>query len=62
MSREPFLQVQLGAHNDTRDVLEPAEIHNFVVNDLDHVERALGRNGVDQDIAMDPNGVFCVEY
>lgn len=55
------MEICLGTDDDTWDGVEAAEVDNLVVYDLDHVERFPGGNRVDEDIAVDANGMFGVK-
>ena len=55
------MQVGLGTDDDTGNLVHSAKIDDLVVHDLHHVERLLGRDRVDENIAMDANGMLGVE-
>ena len=52
------VDVRLGADDDTGNMVQPAEIKDLLVDDLDHIERISGRNGVDEDVAMHADGML----
>ena len=54
-------EITFGADNDTGQICEAAKVYNLIVDDLDHVERVAGGDGVDEDVAMDADGVLGVE-
>lgn len=54
-------EITFGADNDTGQICEAAKVYNLIVDDLDHVEGVAGGDGVDEDVAMDADGVLGVE-
>jgi len=58
----PMLKIYLRSDDDTGYLLDPTKVHNFVVDDLDHVERISRRDGIDKDIAMYSNRVLGIQY
>ena len=57
----PVLEVDLGPDYYTRNGVLAAEVDNLVVDDLNHVERLVVCHGVDENEAMDTNGMLGVE-
>ena len=57
----PVLEVDFGAYNHTGDGVHAAKVDNLVVDDLNHVERLVVCHGVDENEAMDANGMLGVE-
>ena len=57
----PVLEVDFGAYNYTGDGVHAAKVDNLVVDDLNHVERLVVCHGVDENEAMDANGMLGVE-
>lgn len=55
-------EVALLADDDTRHFGLARVVENLVVHDGDHVEGLPVCDAVDQDVAMDANSVFRVEY
>lgn len=51
-------KVHFGADDDAGYVHYATEVDDLVVDDLDHVERLAGRDGVHEDVSMDAYGVF----
>jgi hypothetical protein len=52
------IQITLRPHNHTRNLAKSAKVDDLIMHDLDHVERVLGCDGVDQDVAMYPDGIL----
>lgn len=57
----PLGQVRFRAYNHTRDLVHAAEIDDLVVHDLYHFKGLFVRDGVDEDIAVDADGMLRVE-
>ena len=57
----PLGEVVLGADDDTRYRAHATEVDNLVIYDLDHVEGFPGRDGVDEDEAVDSDGMFGIQ-
>ena len=57
----PGLQVDFGADHHTGDGVHAAEVDDLVVHDLDHVEGLVICDRVDENVAMDANGMLGVE-
>ena len=57
----PLLQVGLGADDNTRNLIHSAEVDDFVVHDLDHVERLARGDRVDEHEAVDADRMLRVE-
>ena len=57
----PGLQVDFGTDYYTGDGVEPAEVDDLVVDDVDHVERLVICDRVHEDVSMNANGMFGVE-
>ena len=58
----PMLKIYLRSDDDTGYLLDATEIHNLVVDDLDHVERISRRDRIDKDIAMYSDRVLGIQY
>ena len=58
----PLFQVCFGTHDDAGDLIHSAEINDFVIDDLDHVEGFAGRDRIDEHVSVNANGMFRVEY
>ena len=57
----PLGEVVLGADDDTRYRAHATEVDNLVIYDLDHVEGFPGRDRVDEDEAVDSDGMFGIQ-
>ena len=57
----PLWQVGLGPDNYAWYLVHTTEIDNFVVHDLHHLERLLGRDGVDENVAVDADGMLGIK-
>jgi len=57
----PLCEVVLGAHDDTRYRAHATKVDNLVVNDLDHVKGFPGGDRVDEDEAVDSDGMFGIQ-
>lgn len=57
----PWLQIGLGAHNDTWDGVEATEVDDLLIYYLHHVKGLAGGDGVDQYVAMGADSVLRVE-
>jgi hypothetical protein len=58
----PIFEIGFGSDNNTRNVRRTAEIDDSIVEGLDHIERVAGGGRVDEDVAMDANGMLRVKY
>lgn len=54
----PGGEVGFRADNDTWYLVKTAEVDDFVVHDLDHVEGLAGGDGVHEDEAVDANSML----
>ena len=54
----PLWKVYLGTDYDTRDLFDSTEVDNLVIHDLDHVKGISGGDRVDENKAMDANGML----
>ena len=52
------IQITLRPHNHAWNLANSAKIDDLIVHDLDHVERVLGGDGVNQDVTMYPDGIL----
>ena len=57
----PLGEVVLGADDDTGYRGHATEVDNLVIYDLDHVEGFPGRDRVDEDEAVDSDGMFGIQ-
>ena len=57
----PGLQVDFGTDYYTGDGVHAAEVDDLVVHDLDHVEGLVICDRVDENVAMDADGMLGVE-
>jgi len=56
-----FLEVHLGSNDNTWDVGDPTEVDNLVIDNLNHLERIAGADGINKDIAVNADGMLRIE-
>jgi len=56
-----FLEVHLGSDDNTWNVGDPTEVNNLVIDNLNHLERIAGADGINKDIAMNANSMLRIE-
>lgn len=57
----PILQIGFRADYDARYLVQAAKIHDFVVDNLNHVEGLARRDRVHEDEAVNTDGMFGIE-
>jgi hypothetical protein len=55
-------QISLLTNNNARYGRKTTKVDYFVVDNANHVERSAGGDRVNEDIAMNTNSVFVVQY